>query len=118
VLSLSGLSVISQWTMGMQLNLTRHDVYKELTLHRLPGGKHTVVDLVEVIGDAVTEFSELQMPLKNVVKYRFLEWAITAILAGEIFDFFEVLEDFNWQMSLTHSSFSPAESYQDRERLE
>ena len=31
---LSGLSVISQWTMGMQLNLTGHDVYKDLTPHR------------------------------------------------------------------------------------
>ena len=115
---LSGLSVISQWTIGMQLNLTGHVVYKELTPHRLSGDKHMVANLAEFIRDAVIEFLKLQTPLKNVVKYLFPDWVSTAILSGEIFDFFEVLEDFNWQMSLTHSSFSPAESYQDRERLE
>ena len=47
--------------------MTGPDVYRELTPHRVPGGKHLVADLAEFVGDAVTEFSELQMPLKNVV---------------------------------------------------
>ena len=49
----------------------------------------------------MVEFTNLQMPLKHVVKHRFPEWALTALLAGEMFDFFEVLDDFNFQMSKT-----------------
>jgi len=114
-----GISVLSQWIVGGPVSLTGHDIYKELAPHRLPGGKHLVSDLSEFIGDVVIEFSELQMPLKDVVKYRFPEWAVTAILAGDMFDLNVVFEDFHWQMSKTNfSGRDTAELFQDRERLE
>ena len=114
-----GISVLSQWITGGPISLTGHDIYKEPDPHRMPGGKHMVSDLSEFIGDVVIAFSELQMPLKDVVKYRFPEWAIIAILAGDMFDLNVVFEDFHWQMSQTnHSGRATAELFQDRERLE
>ena len=114
-----GISVLSSWMMGGTMALSGHDIYKELAPHRLPGGKHATADLAEFLGDVVIEFSELQMPLKDVVKYRFPEWAVTAIMAGDVFDFNAVLEDFNWQMSKTnHSGRNPSDLFQDREWLE
>lgn len=113
------IPVLSSWTAGGTLSLTGNDIYKELTPHRLPGDKHIVSALAEFLGDVVVAYSDLQMPLKDVVKYRFPEWAVTAILAGEVFDFNAVLEDFNRQMSKTNrSGRTSSELCQDREWLE
>ena len=118
------LSVLSQWIIGVAggpLSLTDHDIHKELAPRRLPGGKHMVSDLSEFVRDVVIKFSDLQMPLKDVVKYRFPEWPVTSILAGagEMLDLNYVLDEFNWQMSETNRSGHPAfELWQDREVLE
>ena len=99
-----GISVLSSWMMGGTLALSGHDIYKELAPYRLPGGKHATADLAEFHGDVVIEFSELQLPLKDVVKHCFSEWAVTTTVAGDVFDFNAVLENFNWQMSKTNHS--------------
>ena len=116
---LSGLSVVTRWMIGMPLNLTGHDIYKELMPHKMPGGKHLLSDFSEFVGRVVVDFTNLHLPLKDVVKYRFPEWALTNLFAGEMFDFFEVLDDLNFQMSKTeYPGLSADESWRNRERLE
>ena len=53
-------------------------------------------DLSEFVVEVICSFCDLQMPLK-----RFPVEALTAMLAGDVFDLDAVLDDFRWHMSKT-----------------
>ena len=82
----ASLPMLCQWIIGMPVMLTGHAIYKELAPHRLPGGKTLMRDLSELVGEAICNFCDLQMPLKSVIKYQFPIGALTAMLAGEVFN--------------------------------
>jgi len=91
----SGLPLLQQWICGLPTPLSGHAIYKELAPHKLPGGKTMYTDLSELVGEVITQYCELDMPLKNVVKYRFPVEALKDMLAGSIFNLDAVLDDFN-----------------------
>ena len=115
----SGLPLLQQWICGLPTPLSGHAIYKELAPHKLPGGKTMYTDLSELVGEVITQYCELDMPLKNVVKYRFPVEALKDMLAGSVFNLDAVLDDFNWHLSKTMpANTSDEDLYMDRDRLE
>ena len=115
----SGLPMLTQWICGYPVVLTGHAIYKELAPYKLPGGKTLIRDLSELIGEAIGNFCDLDMPLKSVVKYQFPVKALTLMLTGEVFNLDAVLDDFSWHMSKSVPvNTSESDLYLDRDRLE
>ena len=76
-------------------------------------------DLAELVGEVITNYCDLDMPLKAVVKYQFPVDALKSMLAGEVFNMDAMLDDFSWHMSKTMpANTSDADLHLDRDRLE